>query len=449
MRGFMGVKRGCALVLAMGLVVALGTGCEGPAESDGESAMEEVATAASADTAASVVSLSREVVSGDIAHYTMVLRVGSTPSAEVAIHRVVRERAPWAPRRATSAILLLHGDFATFSSSFLSPGEAPAGQASHGLSAYLAGQGIDVWGADRRWTRAAIDEADLSDFAGMGLQQAIDDTGLALGFARGVRALTGSGAGRMALGGFSHGGQIAYEYAAAESQRPPGLRHVDALVPIDIYAAVPPGDVDARQIACENRDFGQEMLDIGYYAGENSYFALMAELDETAPDDPSPIFPGRTNHDGLLNFVGRTWVFYAPTANYHLAGGFLAGKSITALRYSPQARIDDWLAGAPAYQATLESADLDGIWCADGPRPVPDHLASIHVPIFYLGAAGGFGDAGLPTLALTGSADVTTMVISSLPPVQQREDYGHADLLFSDEAAAIAWPPLAAWIQSH
>ena len=63
--------------------------------------------------------------------------------------------------------------------------------------------------------------------------------------------------------------------------------------------------------------------------------------------------------------------------------------------------------------------------------------------------AGGFGDAGLPTLALTGSADVTTLVISALPPEQQREDYGHGDLLFSDAAAALTWEPLAAWIQSH
>lgn len=449
MRAWKGSWRSVVGVVAMGLAGAWLGGCEAPVETDGQSEMEDVAAAASADTAASVVSLTREVVTGDVAHYTIVLRVGDTPSAEVAIHRVVRERSPWVPKKAASAILLLHGDFATFSSNFLSPGEAPAGQASHGLSAYLAEQGIDVWGADRRWTRAPLDAADLSDFAGMGLSQAISDTGLALAFARGVRALGGNGLGRVALGGFSHGGQIAYEYAAAESQKPAGLRHVKALVPIDIYAAVPPGDVDAQAVACENRDFGQESLDAGYYAGENSFFALMAELDRTAPDDPSPIFPGRTNHDGFFNFVGRTWVFYPPTANYHLAGGVISGKSVTQLRYSPQARIDDWFAAAPAYQATLEGVDLDGIWCADGPRPVPDHLADIQVPIFYLGAAGGFGDAGLPTLALTGSADVTTLVISALPPDQQREDYGHGDLLFSDAAAALTWGPLAAWIQSH
>lgn len=448
MRSFSGFWRCASGVFSAGLLAVSLGGCEAP-ELEGEGSMEDVAAAASADSAAEVVSLSREVVTGDVAHYTIVLRVGDTPSAEVAIHRVVRERSPWVPRRASSAILLLHGDFATFSSTFLSPGEAPAGQASHGLSAYLASQGVDVWGADRRWTRAPIDAADLSDFDGMDLSQAITDTGLALGFARGVRAISGNGFGRIALGGFSHGGQIAYEYAAAESQKPLGQRHVKALVPIDIYAAVPPGDEDARLSACANRDFEREMVDLGFAAGENSFFALMAELDRTAPDDPSPIFPNRTNHDGLLNFVGRTWVFYAPTANYHLAGGFLSGKSITSLRYSPQARIDDWLAGAPAFQSNLESADLDAIWCADGPRPVPDHLADIHVPIFYLGAAGGFGDAGLASLALTGSSDVTTLVISSLPAEQQREDYGHADLLFSDEAAALTWQPLAAWIQSH
>jgi hypothetical protein len=435
-------------VLALGLGVALLGGCEAPVDPDEEGVMEDVA-AASAGTAASAITVTREVVSGDVAHYTFVLRVGDTPSAEVVIHRVVREHAPWVPRIAASALLLLHGDWATFSSNFLSPGLGTSAAANHGISAFLAEKGIDVWGADRRWTRAPLDAADVSDFAGMDLAQAIDDTGLALGFARGVRVRTGSGPDRVALGGFSHGGQIAYEYAAAESQRPLAARHVKALVPIDIYAAVPAGNAGAIASACDSRDYEKAQVGKGLSAADNSFFALAATLDRTAPDDDSPIFSGSTNRGGLLGFVARTWVYYAPTKEYHLAGGLLSAGTVTALRHSPQARIDGWLAGAPAYQANPESADLDGIWCADGPRPIPDHLADIHVPIFYLGAAGGFGDAGLPTLALTGSSDVTTLVISVLPAAQHPEDYGHGDLLFADSAPELAWQPLAAWVQSH
>lgn len=83
------------------------------------------------------------------------------------------------------------------------------------------------------------------------------------------------------------------------------------------------------------------------------------------------------------------------------------------------------------------------------PRPVPDHLADIQVPVFYLGAGGGFGEYGLYTTTLVGSSDVTTLVVRELDPARQDEDYGHGDLLYAGGAPAVAWEPLAGWIESH
>lgn len=437
------------LGMTIGLIGMAAFGCQ-PSDSAADNEdMEGAVAEASAASSTSIVSFTREVVKGDIVHYTLVIDVGDTPSAELALHRVVRERSPWVPRHAKDAVMFLHGDFATFTSNFLSPGLGAPGDADHGLAGYLAGDGVDVWGVDRRWTRTLEGETDLADHEGMTLAQSVSDTEVALGLARAVRALTGSGAGKMMLGGFSHGGQIAYEVAGAETQKPLGLRHVKALIPIDIYDAVPPGDADAVASACQSRDDQQALIDQGFFAGENTFFAFMVELAETAPLDPSPIFPNRTNRGGLLNFLGRTWVFFAPTATYHLAGGVISGRDVLSLRYSPDDRVFAWVGAAPPWQALPEGRDLDAIWCNDGPRPLPDHLADITVPIFYLGAKGGFGDAGLYTTTLTGSSDVTTLVVSRPVAPQESEDFGHADLLFSDEAPALAWEPLASWIAAH
>src|SRR5688500_10283933 len=69
-----------------------------------------------------VLELTREHVAGDVYHYEAVLAVGDTPNAELHVHRVVRERAPWIPRAGAAAAMLLHGDFSTFRTNYLPEG---------------------------------------------------------------------------------------------------------------------------------------------------------------------------------------------------------------------------------------------------------------------------------------------------------------------------------------
>jgi hypothetical protein len=109
-------------------------------------------------------------------------------------------------------------------------------------------------------------------------------------------------------------------------------------------------------------------------------------------------------------------------------------------------RVEDWHIGAPPHEAYVEGVDMDTILCGEGPLPLDDHLADIRVPIFYLGAAGGFGDYGNYSAHATRSADVTTHVVRRLAPELEVSDYGHADLLFARDAPELAWRPLAAWI---
>jgi hypothetical protein len=50
---------------------------------------------------------------------------------------------------------------------------------------------------------------------------------------------------------------------------------------------------------------------------------------------------------------------------------------------------------------------------------------------------------------VTRSTDVTTLVVRRLALDREAEDFGHADLLFGNEAPDLAWRPLAAWLLRH
>lgn len=430
-----------------GVCIAVLAGCQGE-EPSADEPFGEAALAVTGDL--TPVALTREVVSGDVVHYAIELTVGATPNARLRLHRVVRERSPGVPRSTRGAAMLMHGDFSTFTSNFVPSLISPAAAPDHGLAVHLAKQGVDVWGFDRRWTTAAIDAPDLSDLAGMGFAAEIDDIGRALAFARTLRGLTGQGAERMSLVGFSHGGQLAYEYANVESQRPLGQRHVKSLVPIDIYARVAPASAVLRTRACSRRDNERAAVAAGAVDSENISTALLGSLARSAPSDPSPIFGAPyTNESAVESIVAQTYEFFPLTNNYHLNGGVIVDDLPVGLRFSQPLLIADWFAAAPPHQALVESADSDALWCAEAPLPIPDHLADIKVPLFYLGAAGGVGDQGLYTTSLVGSTDVTSLVVRRLAPSDEAVDYGHADLLYADDAEALAWQPLAEWILRH
>jgi hypothetical protein len=386
-------------------------------------------------------------IDGDLYLYTFVLAPPAGDGAlPLTVHRVVRECAPWQPRKTERAALLLHGDFATFLSNFLP--QSPATPPRKGLAAYLAEQDIDVWGLDRRW--AAVDADHLSELAAMSVQQEMRDVREALAFARKVREASGSGDQRLSLVGFSHGAELAYVYAGDESQRPPDDRHVKGLVALDYFVRFAPADDAARLAACASRDDERSWIAQGYVEFDNTQISQEGKLARSAPGDASPYGQnGQTNRQALLAFVAQTYQLFAPTPSYHLAAGVFDGDTATAFRFAPELRIADWLSAAPIYMPIVEGADFDALNCADGNVPFDDHLADIRVPAFYLGAAGGIGDHGLYTTQLLGSRDVTSTVVRKLDISREREDVGHADLLYADDAGSFAWRPIARWIATH
>ncbi len=405
--------------------------------------------APSSTLAAQAASLSwqRSHVADDVYHYEAVIPLGAGPNAALRLHRVVRERAPGVPRRNAHAAVLLHGDFSTFVSNFLPTAGDPASPAP-GMAPYLAGRDVDVWGVDRRWTLPGPDD-DVADFGAMGVAQEVGDLRLALALIRAVRLADGSGGGRLPLVGFSHGAQLAYVYAAIEAGSLPWWRHVDAVAALDFYGALPPDADDTRAVFCGNAAYADMALAAGEVDSSNQFFIDLGVLARAAPDDASPIFEGLSNHDALALVLGQTYFFAAYAPLYHLLAPRL-DEAGTAVGY---AAVDDdaasaWLAGATPHQAMRESADFDHLLCGDA-APVDAPMARIRVPVLYLGAAGGAGELGVYTTTQVSSTDVTAIVARRLPPGQEAEDVGHADLLFASDAPTLAWQPLATWLAAH
>lgn len=411
----------------------------------------DTATSTAADaqalSIAPAVKLDRVLIAGDIYHYTFTIPIGIKPNAALRIHRVVRERAPWLPRPTRSGALLMHGDFATFTSNF-----APDDK---GLAPYLAGRELDVWGLDRRWTLPTAPDADVSDFKEMGVAQELDDIGAALAFVRAMRLAGGAGGDQVALIGFSHGAQLAYLYAAVEGGRPLAQRHVKALVPIDIYAELAPEDADLRAAACANSAYEYDLIAGGVIDSPNDFFSTLGYLDRTAPSGPSPYFPempgvpGKTNAEAFLLTAGQTYKFAPYTPSYHLAAPVLSGATAVSLRESPRARIDAWFEHATPHQSLRESAELDALWCGTTPPPVVAPLSQIRVPLYYLGAAGAFGAHGVYSTTRVASTDVTVQIVKRQPDDHLAEDYGHGDLLYGTAAKSLAWDALAGWLLRH
>lgn len=379
---------------------------------------------------ASTVSLTREHVRGDLYHYTALIPVGHGPNASIRVHRLVREVAPFVPARSRQAVMMMHGDFATFDTNF-----------GVGIAPYLADHGIDVWGFDRRWTIPQDPAADISDFGTMGLAVDVADTDTALAFARATRLLGGNGLRPITLVGFSHGGQLAYVAASADAARP--VHQVGGLVSLDFYGALGPDAADLKAAACENSALGYEWVAEGFVDSDNSLQIALGELARTKPDEqtPFPFLGPITNREAMLKLVTKTYLFAPLSPLYHLLA-----PSDDGLAETTEEASNAWLEHSPYHESFLEAVDFDAQLCGDAP-PVDAPLSRIRVPLLYIGAAGGVGSLGLYSTTQVSSRDVTAFVVERGTDVAS--EYGHADLLFAASAESRAWQPLTAWLLAH
>jgi pimeloyl-ACP methyl ester carboxylesterase len=395
--------------------------------------------AQAADAAHALRQYERRVLSGDIAEYTYTVRVGDGPYDEIGLHRVVRETAAGQPVRTERAVFLAPGDIWNFRAAFLT--------GAHPLPVFLAEQGVDVWGIDYRWTRVPATVTDGSFMQQWGIAQDASDLGVALRVARFARTSNGN-PGRLFLLGWSRGGQIGYVYLAGEAQRAPGLRQVEGFIPVDIY--VKTNVPQLQSFACQRLANSEALLASGQYANPvGGLVSLLGTLAQVDPNGPSILDPNLTNRQAGLLVGEATFALLGglePAPAYHFTGGvFDANGAPAGLLYSNEADLFSFETAASPVQPNRELADADAYTCGTASL----NLASITVPVLYIGAGGGFGEFGIYTTTLLGSTDVSSFVVSKVPPAQRLFDYGHADLFNATDAQQQVWQPLLDWMNAR
>jgi pimeloyl-ACP methyl ester carboxylesterase len=434
------LKKALPLILAVALALPSLALAAGPRPNPGRTRPDSVTIS----VGSLFTPMERRALTANVAEYSFKVRVGFGPYDQIGLHRVVKESAPNVPARASRALFLAHGDIWNFRAAFLT-GAKP-------LPVFLAEQGVDVWGIDFRWTSVPAGVTDLAFMKKWGIEQDARDLGIGIAAARFVRALTGSGYGKVFLLGWSRGGQIGYAYLNAESQLPPGQQQVRGFIPVDLYLKT---DVpQLRTAACQRQQATEAMIAAGNYASTSGgLVAMIGNLAVSNPGGPSFLDPNLTNRQAGLLVGEATFALLGglePAPFYHFTGGtFDAQGRPTGLLYSNEADLFAFEKAASPFQPNRELADADKATCDQMDVAFDDHLEDITIPVFYVGAGGGFGEYGLYTTTLLGSTDVTSLVIHKVPAAARIADYGHADLFLARDAQTLVWQPILSWIQAH
>lgn len=390
-----------------------------------------------------VVRFDRQQIAAGIAHYSARVRVGPGTYDLIGIHRVVRERAPRCPIITDKSLFLVHGDYKDFVGVFLpglySPNLAP----DFGAAVYLARNDVDVWGIDLGWTLVPRNTTEFGFMKTWNMQRQVDDLRVALGVARLVRGLTGSGLGKLDLLGYSMGATLGYAYLNDEACRPALLRHVKGYIPADF--GIRTADPAFRDFICAYAQFDQERMDGGTYA-YSSGFHEIAQYARTAPADDSPFAPGLTNLQFAL-MIGAGPGFGPPFTGHYLAGVLDADQMPTGFQF---VTVDQWLdfldSGVPFGSVAFELDQTNSIGDCKA-LPYDDHLSQVRVPVLNIDAGGGFGSLTDHSLDLLGSTDITRLNVSTNG--DPALDFGHIDLWIGRNAEGLVWSPILAWIEAH
>jgi hypothetical protein len=444
------------IVPVLAIALALLLGAPGSAAADGADAMHDRIEQALQHVLAAghparpepvvpeAIDLQRREIAPGIAHYRFDLQVGAGEHDRIRLHRIVRELAPWEPETSQRTVFLVHGDAWGFEATYLTSLATTAVPDDQNVAAFLAANDMDVWGLGFRWSLVPADAGDLSFMTDWGLGTSIGDLDLGLAVARQVRLVTGNGFARMHLLGWSRGGQIGWAQLGAESQRPPGLRHVRGFVAMDHTFAT--DDEAIQQSNCASHASLQARIDGGAIASQFGIVAVIGDYAASAPDDPSPFFPILSNAD-LAEWIGAD-VAGGAIPYLHSVGGIVDPATFeTELLYTQPTHWFAFLSGVSPYQPLRISLDGAAILCDQVDSPYDDHLTAIEVPVLYVGVAGGYGAAGAYTTTQVASTDVTVSIVSQT--ANPAHDWGHNDLFLADDAAALVWQPVLDWIESH
>lgn len=393
----------------------------------------------------------REEFADGIAHYTFDLRVGPGEFNVVRLHRVVAERRPFRPVRTDGAVFLTHGANLNFESIYLRTGATSPGT-NTSVALYLAGNGIDVWGMDFGWTLVPADATEFGFMQDWGVERDAEHTLKAMAVARLLRGITGQGFGRINLLGYSYGVAVIYAAAGLETQQPHYWRDIRGLIPVDGAMKYSGPNEASRLDVCADAARIAALIDAGVFEDSGGLTAgLLSALAQSAPDDPSPIFPGLTNYQTPLFFGANTYVISIPRAPFwHFTSGVFDATGLpSGLLYADPDRWIRFLGNLSPFMPNRARYETAATICDEDELSIDDFLSQISVPILYVGAGGAFGDYGDFTSSLTASRDVTNYNVVLQPESLRAIDYGHADLFLADDAADRVWRVMRDWLAAR
>ncbi len=388
-----------------------------------------------------VISADRQMITDDIAHYSFIVRVGTGQYDLIGIHRVVKERRPFRPIRSRKAVFMQHGASTDFTYCFLPGLYSETTPDDFGIAVYLAESNVDVWGIDQRWTLIPPEETNVDYMATWDLPMHSNDIGVGIDLARLLRLLTGNGWDRMHLLGFSMGAEFSFGLVDGDSQRPPGQRRIKGFIPVDMVIQVPE-DSPWRELMCSFVPYFEDQIANGVY-GEGAAFRTVGILARDDPGGDSPVFPGMTNEEAAIAF-GTTLIYGVPP--FHLFAGEFEDDTPVGMQFISNEAWVEYLCSMSSLESNVAGLDQAHEICGDD-VPWNQHWDDIRVPVFYVGARGGFGEACLYQLGFLGSDDVTTLMVSTNP--DELLDTGHLDLFLGSNAEVLVWQPILEWIVDH
>ena len=393
-----------------------------------------------------ILKLKRSSLSGDIAHYQILVRMGNGPYDVVRLHRVVKESRRYRPIRTEGNIFMIHGSSQDFDDIFLRPGvENPDSQNSSPF--YLALNNIDVWGIDLGWTLVPTETTDFSFFQNWGTTKDRRHVLKSMAIARLIRGLTRQGFGRLNLLGFSYGAGLTYNAAIRETKQHRILRDIKGIIPTDFALVYEQADSPFGAGSCSVSETSAMLHSNGEYQNANGVgFVTIGQAALDNPEGDSPFAPGLSNYQFAVAAAA------GPQPNgpdWHFLGGQFDGQIPTGLAYTEETRWLKLLTSLAPYMPTYITAEGFSVFCPENRESTISDLNRVKVPILYIGAAGGYGIDGVYSTTLTGSSDVSAEIVNKLPNGPRILDYGHADLFMAEDASELVWKPLRDWLVNH
>ncbi|WP_372752388.1 hypothetical protein [Labilibaculum sp.] len=383
------------------------------------------------------ITMNRENLGNNIAHYTFDVRVGNGEFDLIRIHRLVSEKHPFRPVKTTGDIFMIHGAIQDFDDIFLTAG-ADVINSETSAPYYLATNKIDVWGIDLAWTKVPIETTDFAFMEGWGVEKDINHTKLAMKIARLIRGFSGQGFSKMNLLGFSYGVHVAYGSAALETQMHPIAKDIKGLIPVD--SQLKSNDPSIIESKCEAANYQMNLINEGEFHNPWGVGLIgLAELALNAPNDASPVpdFAGLTNLQ-VMNAIGSD-----RSAGWHFLGG-----TPFELYYSDPYRFVSLCVGLSAHMPRQMFYEMAATSCPSLDVSYDDHLGDIEIPIFYISAEGGVGGGDDYTASLTQSNDLSHLNV--IDETRETEvNIGHADLWMGYDSKDLMWEKLHAWLITH